>query len=267
MKNLVILKLGGSILSLKENNRPIFRTRITSRIIQEIKKAYLEEDFNLIIIHGTGSFGHPPGMKYKLSKGIQADPCKMGLSKSKRQGHLLNNLLWKLLEQSNLPAITIPPYPITISSNQKIYSMDLQVIKSTLKINRVPLLFGDEVIDLKKGYSVCSSDQLATYLAIKLKPKLLLFATDVDGIYDKNPKTSPKARRIDTLSVRNIEKIRSSMKVHNLQDVSGEMSGKLGFLNTSKFSKKTTIRIFSGLTPGQIYKALKNLNVGTTIAA
>lgn len=265
MRDLVILKLGGSILTLKDKNKPVFRTRIISRIIHEIKRAYLQQGFNLIIVHGTGSFGHPPGMKYKLYEGIEADPSKMGLSKSKRQGHLLNQLLWELLEQDNLPAISIPPYPITISSNQKVHSMNLKAIKSTLKINRIPVLFGDEVIDLKQGYSVCSSDQLATYLAVKLKAKSLLFTTDVDGIYDKNPKTNPKANKIDKLSIGTIEKIRSSMKVYNLQDVSGEMSGKLGFLDTSKLSNKITVRIFSGLIKNQVYAALNNQNVGTLI--
>ncbi len=263
---LIILKLGGSILTLKHRNIPIFRTRIVHRIIKEIKRAQTENNFKLILIHGTGSFGHPVAKFYNLNKGLLFDSTGMGLSKSKRLGYLLNGLIWQVLEQNNLPGITIPPYSIITSINGRISSMNLRPIKTTLDINRIPILFGDEVIDLKKGYSVCSSDHISAYLAHKLKPDLLLFASDVDGVYDQNPKVNPEADKFSNIELKNINQLQSQIKPYNLSDISGEMAGKLRSLCDFTFSSRTRIRLFSGLTPNQVYKALNNQPVGTRIS-
>lgn len=262
--NLIILKLGGSIISQKDK-QPVFRTKVVKRLVKEIKKAQEQLKFKLILIHGTGSFGHPPAHRYRLDEGIQADETKMGFSISKRQGYLLNNYLWEILEENALPAVTIPPFAITVSSDKKIVSMDLKIIKTLLSMNRVPILFGDEVIDKKQGYSICSSDQIAAYLASKLKPKLLLFATDVDGIYTANPKVHKQAKKIPAINVNNISEISNKMTPHNPLDVSGEMAGKLNFLRAFPLSPKTSIKIFSGLKPGKSYRALLGKNVGTEI--
>lgn len=265
MKNLIILKLGGSAITEKDKNIPIVRTRVVRRIASELSKAIKESNSSLILIHGTGSFGHPPAKKYSLDRGIKADPTKMGLSITKRSDYKLNGLLWKILEEYELPIITIPPSAITISSNRKIQWMDLKAIKYFLTINRIPMLFGDEVPDTKLGYSISSSDLIAYYLASKLKPDLLLFASDVDGIYDQNPKTHLKAKRIETIKIANLPKLKKTIVQYNLSDVSGEMAGKIGFLFNFRLSKRTTIRIFSGLIKDQVYKALNNQKVGTII--
>lgn len=265
MKNLIILKLGGSVITKKDKNIPIFRTGVVRRIASELSRAIKEFNFSLILIHGTGSFGHPPAKKYNLDQGIKADPTKMGFSISKRLGYKLNGLLWKMLEEYKLPIVTIPPSAITISSDRKIKWMDLKIIKHFLTIDKIPMLFGDEVIDTQLGYSIDSSDQIACYLASRLKPDLLIFASDVDGIYSQNPKTHLKAKRIKTIRMGDLSEFKKMMVQYNLSDVSGEMAGKIASLSNFKLPKKTIIKIFSGLIKNQIYKALNNQNVGTTI--
>lgn len=264
MKDLTILKLGGSILTLKEQNRAVFRKKLTNRLVLEIKKALTETKGNIIIIHGTGSFGHPPAHKYKLALGIKADYSGMGFSISKRQGFKLNNLIWEVFENHNLPLASVPPYLIALSNNGIIQKMNLRLINTLLKINRIPLLFGDEVIDKTLGYSICSSDQIAAYLAVKLNAKRLLFASDTDGIYTKNPKQYKNAKRLNSIKLSDI-KLYEVEKKHNLMDVSGEMKGKLESLNLLSQNPKIEVRIFSGIKKNNIYKALIGKNIGTLI--
>ncbi len=265
MKNLVILKLGGSVVTKKNKNIPIVRTKIVQRIANELSRAIRNLNFSLILIHGTGSFGHPPAKKYNLDQGIKADPTRMGLSISKRFGYQLNHLLWKVLEEYNLPIVTLPPSAFTISTNKKIQRMDLEIIRHLLSIGRIPVLFGDEVMDTELGYSVLSSDQIACYLASRLKPDLLLFASDVNGIYVQNPKTHPKTRHINSISINALTAFRNTIIQHNPVDVSGEMAGKLKSLSRFTLPKKTIIRIFSGLIRNQVYRSLSGDKVGTTI--
>jgi len=53
---LIILKLGGSIITKKESKEPLVDHDNLNRISKEIASSSFE---GLIIVHGAGSFGHP----------------------------------------------------------------------------------------------------------------------------------------------------------------------------------------------------------------
>lgn len=264
IKNLVILKIGGSILTHKDQNIPKFKTRLIKRIISEIRTAKQKENFKIIIVLGTGSFGHPAAKKYKLDKGLVNENSIWGLAQSKRGDFQVCDFFWKYMETEGIPSIPIQPSSITISKNGKISQMYTRLIKKFLELGLVILMFGDEVIDEKTGISICSSDQIAAYLANKLKSKSLFYASDVDGVFDRNPKVSKNAIRFTIVHKQNIAKILSSVKKHNLNDVSNEMGGKLKSIFDFA-SKKQNIRIFSGLKKGNLYNALLGREVGTRV--
>lgn len=265
MKELIILKLGGSILTFKDKSKPVFRTRVVKRIIQEIKEAREKHNFDLIIVHGTGSFGHPIAKQHKLHLGIVNKHSIFGFAKSKRQGFRLNQKLWKCFEDEDIPTIPIQTCVITKTTDGKISFMNTSIIKEFLKKNLQILIFGDEVIDTKQGIAVCSSDQLAVYLASKLKASQLLFASDVDGVYNTNPKIDNTAIKIALITKDSIKNIINSLKPHNLNDVSGEMAGKLKSLLSYGINSNTNIRIFSGLIKKRIYQSLTGKPQGTEI--
>lgn len=49
-----------------------------------------------------------------------------------------------------------------------------------------------------------STDAVAAMLARELKPARLLIATDVDGVFDKDPKLNPDAKKFDTVSIKQL---------------------------------------------------------------
>ena len=265
MKDLIILKLGGSILSFKDKNRCIFRSKVAKRIIKEILQARLKQKFNLIIIHGTGSFGHMPASKYNLINGYRGKKSLVGFTKSKRSGFLLNSHLWKEMEDQKLNGVTVQTFAIVKASAGEIASMDIKTIKDLLLLGIVPVLFGDEVLDDRMGFSICSSDQLAAYLSAQLQPQRLLFATDVDGVYKDNPKINNKALKISSINKESLKIILSRLKQHNKDDVSGEMKGKLEAIYNYDHSPETEIRIFNGLKKDQVGKAIIGGEIGTRI--
>lgn len=71
---MIILKLGGSILTKKDLKDPEINYTNLNRIANEIKTAFDNKSNNnelsegLIIIHGAGSFGHPPAKKYSIGE-------------------------------------------------------------------------------------------------------------------------------------------------------------------------------------------------------
>ena len=60
------IKLGGSVIT---NTEKPYTAKIGTirRVLNEIKEAKRDKDFNLIIGHGGGSFPHIPAHKYKVN--------------------------------------------------------------------------------------------------------------------------------------------------------------------------------------------------------
>ena len=73
MSQLVILKLGGSVITEKERNKVKARKGLIKRIAKEIKRARKKKDFRLILVHGAGPFGHKFVTDYGINKGIKTE--------------------------------------------------------------------------------------------------------------------------------------------------------------------------------------------------
>ena len=59
---MIILKIGGSIITNKDSQREV-DTSSLKRIASEIKSSLDNSFKELIIVHGAGSFAHPPAKK------------------------------------------------------------------------------------------------------------------------------------------------------------------------------------------------------------
>ena len=64
---MIILKLGGSVITRKDKNKPTLDPVNLDRIAQEIANANVDQ---LIIVHGAGSFGHPYASKFEIGSEI-----------------------------------------------------------------------------------------------------------------------------------------------------------------------------------------------------
>jgi len=59
---LIFLKLGGSLITEKSVWETA-RREVIERAAQEVKEAFEERAFQLLLGHGSGSFGHYPARK------------------------------------------------------------------------------------------------------------------------------------------------------------------------------------------------------------
>ncbi len=73
---MMILKLGGSIITEKGAKTPTINNKNLKRISKEIKNALNHLNTNdsngLIIVHGAGSFGHPFASEYQIGNIISS---------------------------------------------------------------------------------------------------------------------------------------------------------------------------------------------------
>ena len=84
---MMILKLGGSILTNKDAIGEIDNENL-SRVANEIRNALDNNPDDLIIVHGAGSFGHPPAKEYKIGEVFDKEEFfekRIGFSKTQNK--------------------------------------------------------------------------------------------------------------------------------------------------------------------------------------
>lgn len=263
MKDLVIIKIGGSVITDKKTDKPVFKSAVVKRICSEIAKAKKQLNFDLIIVHGAGSFAHPPAKKYRLNEGYFGAESAKGFAIVKKIMHQLNILVLEKLHKVGIDAITVDVSDISTTTNGKISKFDVRIVSDLLQKGITPVLFGSVVIDSKKGISILSGDQTTTYLAKKLGASKAVFVSDVKGIYDKNPKDNSDAKLIKNVDSSNLKLILNKMTAYNKNDVTGEMKGKILAIKQNMPGIPTII--VSGLIPNCLRNALLNRIDGTRI--
>ena len=135
------------------------------------------------------------------------------------------------LLDAGVPAVLLPTGALAVQKNKRISSFNMAPIKHALKLGLVPVLRGDLVFDEALGASVCSGDQVVSYLCSKLKVARAVFATDVDGVFLEDPKKNRNAKMFRQIRIRDLHFMRDSIGGSKATDVTGGMRGKLAELS------------------------------------
>lgn len=248
---LCILKLGGSLITFKEKPFTI-RYDVLKRISKEISK-YISEGGSLILVHGGGSFGHYVAKEFMRRKGYYDSEAFAKISEVMME---LNLQVIKELIRNNIHVIPIQTHSISYIENEKIH-IDTKIIKESLKRGLLPVLYGDIVLSISDDskYEILSGDTLAWILANKLNASKLLFATNVNGVFDKDPKESD-AKLLREVSLSSLHISISKPLV----DVTGGMMRKL--VEGIKYIRNgLEVLIFNGLVENNVYNALKGIPI------
>jgi len=181
----------------------------------------------LIVVHGAGSYGHIPVKRWGLGSGYRSRDQLKGLAATKSR-----LVEWEMIFDATFLSCKVPLMPVSASDfvvarGGRISSVDLNSIRNWLKIGCVPSVGGDIVTDLKTGFSVVSGDQLAAYLAVRLRAARLVFGTDVDGLYEANAKLHPAAKMLTELTATSARRAIAGATVSIAPDVTGGMAGKI----------------------------------------
>jgi isopentenyl phosphate kinase len=224
---LIILKLGGSVITKKEATKPTVDYDNLNRISKEIAASSYEK---LIIVHGAGSFGHPMAKKYAIGNASknqeEFDRKKFGFCTIQNSVKKLNSIICDHLRRQKIFAVSIHPSSFVLTKNKRIYSANLDLIKKYLDLDFVPVIFGDVVLDLDESIkmAVLSGDQIIKYLGENLKPQKVILGSDVDGIHTKDPKKYPDAKLLNVVT--SLEELETTEDITSF-DVTGGMVGKV----------------------------------------
>ena len=244
---LKVVKLGGAVITFKESYRSL-REDILMRLLKELALYYSETKVPITLVHGGGSFGHPV-VNECLRRGGYIDPsCYAATADSMDQ---LNSSVRRIAIELGLPVVSIAPRSVcTISSSSASCSLD--IFRKLISRGLIPVTYGD-VVYSDRGFEVLSGDTLAWLLARELGASELIFVTDVEGIYDSDPKLNPSAKLIREAAVHEVLGYLAGSSFH--ADVTGGMRRKL-LEGLGLGVRGVKVKVIGGFIEGNLYKAL-----------
>jgi isopentenyl phosphate kinase len=243
---MILIKLGGSIITNKE--KPLSPRKKT---IENIAKYLKKVNESIIIVHGGGSFGHYWSVKYDM----HTKPMKYnayGVSIVKNSMIELNKIILDAFLKNKLNPYCLPPTDF-MSGNKPIIKK-IKEIEKIANSGLIPITFGDALWYGQKKTYILSGDKIMTYLSKILKPRLVVFALNEEGLYQ------------DLKSKKLIRELKGENPIisKNNMDVTGGMTRKVQ--EATKISKMG-INVFfvNGNKPERIVKAVKNRKFEGTV--
>ncbi len=265
MRELVLLKIGGSLITDKNSSIPKINERNLARIAREISLGFNPGKQRLVVVHGAGSFGHVIVKKTGIHRGIRNRRQVMAFAETQRLQNELDVLVCGELIRNGVPAVPIEPTSSAVMDSGRLVSMGTKALEGMLAIGLVPVLYGVPAYDTRRGCSILSGDRIITYLAKKMRASRIIHATDVDGVFDGDPKRSPDARLIRKIGRSDLAGVARKVCGSLSTDVTGGMLNKVGTV----FKVKGLVgEIINGNRPGFVRRALAGeKGLGTTIKA
>jgi len=243
---MLLIKLGGSVITDK-NVYKKFREDVTRKIIEVLPKR------DLLIVHGGGSFGHILAHKHRITEGFSEDK-RVGFSRIGADMTELNLRVLNLLHEYSIPAVSIPPHSFHVFGKE----INLSIFEDYLSLGFVPVTYGDVILDREKGINICSGDYLMLHLAIRFEPEKVIFLTDVDGIYDRNPKEE------GANLIRVLRRDYHPDTRLNVKDVTGGMEYKIAIMR--EIAEHSKVYVINGFHPERLGKVLRDEEfLGTVI--
>ncbi|EFY95334.1 amino acid kinase domain protein [Metarhizium robertsii] len=212
----VVVKLGGAAITVKSLADTLSPN--IHGLVDKVAQVYQDKlrplGRHLILIHGAGSFGHPPAKKYNVKAGWlsptgatqdkldghtrqeeeRRDEVKFGMALTRQRVLQLHHHILQLLQdRGRLPVLSVSTYD-TVETDQGVLTQEgsrrlITRVTNLLTQGFIPVLFGDAVLDHTWGATILSGDALMHELATHLPGvRRCVFVTDVPGIFTQDPK-------------------------------------------------------------------------------
>ncbi len=241
----MVLKIGGSVITDKSKKTREIREEKLRAIGESLKTLWPKP---LIIVHGAGTYGHPLAKEYNLNMGYRDPSSLEGFVKTSSSVRQLNSKVVEILNEIGLPCIGIPAGIVFRTRRGIIESVDLDPFLASLDIGVTPVTCGDVTFDRTLKFTVLSGDSIAVYLARKLSAKTLVFATDVDGVYNYRDNERQIIKEL---------KRGAHLRIHyrDIGDATGGMANKIEEAYNA-VEAGVEVSIVNGLYPERVVEAL-----------
>lgn len=254
---MILIKLGGSVITDKSQYKK-FNKEQTARLCREIA----ESGRATIIVHGAGSYGHVLAKKYAIQNGLvdfgQVAPAAMVHHDAMELGLLVTSELMAV----GIPAASLSPGSCFVMDEGRIVVIDEEVIRRMSHVGIMPVTHGDVVMDRQKGFAIVSGDEMMEVMARIYNPERVVFVSDIDGLYDSNPKENTDARLIPEVTQEVLDGVSSE---EDVADVTGGVRNKMEAMLRMCSPDRDCVLV-NGTVPGRLLSLLRGEEVTCTVA-
>ena len=249
---MILIKLGGSVITDKSEYKKFNREQ-TARLCAEMAAS----GKGVMVVHGAGSYGHVLSKQYQLQGGLQDFRQIPVVAQVQHDVRELSLNVTEEMMKVGMPAVSVPPGSCFVMDNGRLIVDNPEPIKALAHIGVMPVLFGDVVADRSKGFGICSGDQAMEALAKIFKPSMIVFVSDVDGLYTADPKKDKDAKLIPEVDGKMLDKLDSELTV---ADVTGGIRGKVEEMLKICGDSGECVLV-NGTVPGRLLSLLKGEDV------
>lgn len=225
MGELVFLKLGGSLITDKrryETPQPA----VIGRVAKEIHAALgARPEMQLLVGHGSGSFGHFVADRYRVREGNLDD--WQGYAETGAAAQRLNRMVTDAMLAEGIPVVSLQASASARCHNGDLVEMAVDPIVNLLARRAVPLVYGDVALDDARGCTIISTEQIFIYLAQSLRPQRIVMAGEVAGVYSGDPQRDSIVRLVPEINSRNYAEVEHMLSTSFGVDVTGGMLDKV----------------------------------------
>ena len=261
---LVFVKLGGSLITDK-TREAAFRAERMAAIARAIAEAQTADpSLELLIGHGSGSFGHFAASKYGTARGVRTDEEWAGFAEVARAAAALNRLVAEALGSAGIPAWTLQPSATADCERGELRYLDTRPIQAALQRGVVPLVHGDVALDSEWGGTIISTESVFFYLAPILLPRHIFLFGEVRGVLNSEDIVLP------VITPDSLPDIECVLGGSHGTDVTGGMASKVhDMVLLAQAIPGLRIHILSGSNPEIVRESLLNPDhaPGTVIMA
>ena len=261
---LIFVKLGGSVITDKTGQEAPDLPLI-GRLAAEVRAALdsAGPDFQLIIGHGSGSFGHTYARRYGIHRGLPPGADWIGFAQTAAAALRLNRIVVDELLAAGVPAIAFQPSATLVSRGGLLAEWDTAAIARALDHRLTPVVHGDVAFDIAQGTAIISTEQLLEALARTpaLRPGRVVLVGET-GVYTADPRANPQAERIPLITTANIGQVLQGAGASHGADVTGGMRSKVELMwRLAADTPGLTVQLV-GAAPGLLTRALLGLAAG-----
>lgn len=249
----LFLKLGGSLITDKTKVERV-RHDVLLRLVDEIAQVRRENPaLRLVLGQGSGSFGHVAAAKHGTRQGVTNAAGWRGFTEVSDAAARLNRMVLTELLLAGIPAVSLSPSASVGCVDGRIQSIATYPVQAALAAGLVPVVYGDVAFDSVRGGTIVSTEEVMMALVEEIRPSWLLLAGETTGVFDESGLVIP------AISRENYAEIEAALGGSRGTDVTGGMASKVQSMLALVYQfPKLSIRIFSGLEPGNLAQTLLN---------
>ena len=253
-KKLTVIKVGTSTLTYENG-------KINYRRIESLCKviADLQNSGEQIILVSSGAIGVGMG---KAGLSVRPTETKKKQALAAIGQCELMFMYDKLFGEYNHSVAQILLTRYAVETEQKRQNV-INTLDELLDMNIIPVINENDTvaIDELEGNNFGDNDMLSAIVAGLVGADKLVILTDIDGLYDDNPRTNPNANKIDVVG-------RISPEIFEMAAGTGSNRGTGGMITKLQAADYATKRgvevsVINGSNPENLYEVIDGNKIGT----